>query len=178
MDTQAVQESTVCVTTSRYKSKIDNPSLLIKTPLPILDAEGYAVCPDCDSRVNCGTIGLANLEKRHRGKKICKAAQQKRDTEAKKKKDGNILSFLKPKATSVPSTVNSPAPVHNYKLAISKPVSEPISDSFIKKLRDLVRDLPTSIPEASELDILAVFGRNPKEFDDAALGVDELWKQG
>lgn len=78
----------------------------------------------------------------------------------------------------MPSTVNSPAPVHNYKLAISKPVSEPISDSFIKKLRDLVRDLPTSIPEASELDILAVFGRNPKEFDDAALGVDELWKQG
>ena len=51
MDTQAVQESTVCVTTSRYKSKIDNPSLLIKTALPILDAEGYAVCPDCDSHV-------------------------------------------------------------------------------------------------------------------------------
>lgn len=23
--------------------------------------EGYAVCPDCDSHVNCGTIGLANL---------------------------------------------------------------------------------------------------------------------
>ena len=40
----------------------------------------------------------------------------------------------------------------------------------------MVRDLPTSIPEASELDILAVFGRNPKEFDDAALGVDELWE--
>jgi hypothetical protein len=28
--------------------------------LPVLDAEGYTVCPDCDSRVNCGTIGLAN----------------------------------------------------------------------------------------------------------------------
>ncbi|KAF8227847.1 hypothetical protein L208DRAFT_1404914 [Tricholoma matsutake] len=37
---------------------------------PILDTEGYAVCPDCDSRVNCGTIGLANLEKHHHGKKI------------------------------------------------------------------------------------------------------------
>jgi len=75
--------------------------------LPILDAEGYAICPDCDSRINCGTIGIANLEKRHCGKKICKAMQQKRDKEAKKKKDGNILSFLKPKATSVPSTVVS-----------------------------------------------------------------------
>jgi hypothetical protein len=60
-----VQESIVCVTDSRYKSNIDD---LIKMALPILDTEGYAVCPDCDSRVNCGTIGLANLEKRHRGK--------------------------------------------------------------------------------------------------------------
>jgi len=109
-----VQESIVCVTYSRYKSNIDN---LIKTVLPILDAEGYAICPDCDSRVNCGTIGLANLEKCHRGKKICKAVQQKRDKEVKKKKDGNILSFLKPKAASVPSTVDSSAPVHGYKLA-------------------------------------------------------------
>ena len=31
----------------------------------VLDAEGYAQCPDC------GTVGLANLEKRHWGKKIC-----------------------------------------------------------------------------------------------------------
>ena len=92
--------------------------MIIQTAaLPILDAEGYAICPDCDSRVNCGTVGLANLEKRHRGTKICKEMQQKRDKEAKKKKDGNILGFLKPKATSVPSTVNSPAPVHTYKLA-------------------------------------------------------------
>ena len=151
--------------------------------LPILDVEGYAVCLDCDSRVNCGTIGLANLEKCHRGKKICKAAQQTRDKEAKKKKDGNILSFLKPKAASVPSTVDSPAPVHSYKLAthstsvtdpipaastivmqgetislMSKPVSGPIFNGFIKTLQDLVRDLPTSVPEASELDRLAVFG--------------------
>ena len=44
--------------------------------LPILDAEGYAICLDCDSRVNCGTIGLANLEKRHCGKKISKAGKK------------------------------------------------------------------------------------------------------
>lgn len=72
------------------KANIDN---IIQMALPILDAEGYAICPDCDSHVNCGTISLANLEKYHRGKKICKAAQQKRDKEAKKKKDRNILSF-------------------------------------------------------------------------------------
>ena len=92
--------------------------MIIQTaPLPILDADGYAVCPDCDSRVNCGTVGLANLEKRHRGTKICKEMQQKRDKEAKKKKNGNIINFLKPKAASVPSIVNSPAPVHTCKLA-------------------------------------------------------------
>ena len=85
--------------------------------LPILDAKGYAVCPDCDSHVNCGTIGLTNLEKCHQGRKTCKAAQEKRNKEAKKKKDGMILSFLKPKAMIVPPTVNNPAPVHSYKLA-------------------------------------------------------------
>ena len=53
------------------KANIDN---IIQTALPILDAEGYAICPDCDSRVNCGTIGLANLEKRHCGKKICEGS--------------------------------------------------------------------------------------------------------
>ena len=85
--------------------------------LSILDTEGYAICPDCDSHVNCGTIRLANLEKRHQSRKTCKAAQEKRNKEAKKKKDGTILSFLKPKAAIVLPTVNNPAPVHSYKLA-------------------------------------------------------------
>ena len=71
----------------------------VSKALPVLDAEGYTLCPDCDSRVKCGTIGLANLEKRHRGTKICKAAQEKRD-KAKTRKNGTILRFLKPKATN------------------------------------------------------------------------------
>ena len=56
------------------KAKTHN---VIKMALPILDADEYAVCPDCDSHVNCGTIRLANLEKCHHGKKIHKVAQQK-----------------------------------------------------------------------------------------------------
>ena len=40
----------------------------------------------------------------------------------------------------------------------------------------MVKDLLTSIPEASKFDRLAVFGRNPKEFDDTTLDVDELWE--
>jgi hypothetical protein len=38
--------------------KIDNTyNKASSKGVPVLDAEGYAVCPDCDSRVNCGTIG-------------------------------------------------------------------------------------------------------------------------
>ena len=57
-----------------------------------------------------------------------------------------------------------------------KPVAGPISDSFIKTLWNLVKDLPASVPKASELDRLVVFGWNPKEFDDVALDTDELWE--
>ena len=123
-----------------------------KMLLPVLDSKGYTVC---------GTIGLANLEKRHRRKKVCKAAQDKRDKE-KNSKDRTILSFLKPKATVVPSTVSSPVPVHGYKLAQQSnksvaisttpqgrvvslavlPVSGPIFNNFIKTLKNLVKELP------------------------------------
>jgi len=98
----------------------------------------------------------------------------------------------------MPSTVGSQAPVHSYKLAVtdaiptvsttpqaarsetvfskSPAVTGPIFNSFIETLRNLVKDLPESTPEASEFDRLAVFGGNPEEFDDPALHADELWE--
>jgi hypothetical protein len=33
--------------------------------LAVLDTNGYAICPDCGTRVKCGSAGLAHLEKRH-----------------------------------------------------------------------------------------------------------------
>ncbi|KAF8161428.1 hypothetical protein B0H34DRAFT_673371 [Crassisporium funariophilum] len=69
--------------------------------------------------VNCGTIGLANLKKRHCGTKACQSAQAKQDKKAKSRKDRTILSFLKPKVTTVPLTVSSQARVHSYKLAVT-----------------------------------------------------------
>jgi MinD superfamily P-loop ATPase len=90
----------------------------ISKALPVLDAEGYALCPDCNSHIKCGTIGLANLEKCCHGTKACKAAQEKQD-KAKTRKDGTILRFLKPKAATMPSTVGSQAAVHSYKLAVT-----------------------------------------------------------
>jgi hypothetical protein len=108
---------------------------------------------------------------------------------------------LKPKAATVPSTVSSQVPVHSYKLAQQSvtdttptisttppqaklvsseskalSISEPIFNNFIKTLQNLVKDLPESIPEASEFDRLAVFAGTPKEFDDPALDADELWE--
>ena len=72
--------------------------MTIETEPPPHDADGFAICPDCGSHVNCGMIGLPNLEKRHCGTKVCKAARQKQDNDAKKKKDGTKLNFLRPKA--------------------------------------------------------------------------------
>ena len=98
-----------------------------------------------------------------------------------------------------PLTVNSPAPIHSYKLplqsepdasltastttvqgkkisSVFQPVLRPISNNFIKILWELVKDLPATVPEASEFNRLVVFGGNPKEFDDPTLDADELWE--
>jgi hypothetical protein len=94
----------------------------------------------------------------------------------------------------VPSTVASPALIHSYifrpqsatatsstdtfqrVLLKPQPVSEPAVNNFIHILQNLVKDLPESIPEASEFDKLAVFRRSPKEFDDPTLDADDLWE--
>ena len=61
------QKIPVTTSSSRYKSKHwqSNPDSATST------CSWYAICPDCDTHVNCGTIGLANLAKHHHGKKIC-----------------------------------------------------------------------------------------------------------
>ena len=165
------------------------------------DAEGFALCANCGSRVNCGMrVGPTNVEKRHRGTKVCKTAQQERDKYAEKK-DGIIFSFLRPKAPIVPSTADDPPPVHSYKLvphsasnaspaaasstaeqrkAVSNSTSEsilgPISNSFIKAFQDLVKNLPASVPAGSEFEKLDVLGGSPKEVDDPSMEADESWE--
>ena len=60
----------------------------------------------------------------------------------------------------------------------SKPVPDLSTSSFIIELRRLVKDLPGSIPEASQFDKLAVFGADPQDVDDPTIGADELWEVG
>jgi hypothetical protein len=40
----------------------------------------------------------------------------------------------------------------------------------------LVKDLPASVPEASEFNKLAVFGGSSKKFDDLTLDSEKLWE--
>ncbi|KAF8816849.1 hypothetical protein BYT27DRAFT_7220499 [Phlegmacium glaucopus] len=147
--------------------------LTIAKPPPILNAEGYAICPDCGTCIKCGPTGLKNLEKHHRGTDTYK--------EAKKKKNGLILSFLKTKAVPVPSTL-APATTKDTSFTIStnplqkEPVSESIMEGFIWEMGRLVKRIPLSTPEASEIDKLSVFGADPRSFDDPTIDADELWE--
>ena len=95
------------------------------TTLGILDAKEYTICPDCLTHVNCSTVGLANLEKHHRGKKVCQENKAKCAKEElqnqKQKRNGSLLNFFKkPKATHIPSTVSNPEPILSNILAPEK----------------------------------------------------------
>ena len=48
---------------------------------------------------------------------------------------------------------------------------------FIKKLSDLAKKLPDTIPEASDSDKLAEFGQDPANFDDKTFDKDGLWEE-
>ena len=78
------------------------------------------ICPDCLTRIHCGPVSLANLEKRHRGFKICKETKAKHDKEAKRKKDGSLLTFFgknqKATVTPIASIVKPSAPVRGQNL--------------------------------------------------------------
>ncbi len=166
----------------------------------MLDADRHAICPDCGTRVHCGTIGLANLEKCHRGTKTCIEARVKHDKEAAKQKNGSLLTFFqRPKVPAVPSMIPASKPVHGYKMAAAKdsdvgPIIPMTSEnnkaasplestpmlkvsSFLNKLQHLIENIPDNVPEAGDNDKLAIFGGNPKDFDDERLDPDGLWEE-
>ena len=142
---------------------------------PVLDAEGYAECPDCEARIHCGTVGLANLEKRHRGTKTCLETKAKRDKNAKTTRNGSLLTFFnRPKPSLVPSTISTVQPVQSLALAQEKEpnsksatvalgdgqpqapiITRPRVSLFLEKFDYLAKNLPHTIPEASDSDRLA-----------------------
>ena len=158
----------------------------------VLDADGYAECPDCGTRIHCGTVGLQNLEKRHRGSKICLESKAKRDKNANLKKNGTLLNFFnRPKPSLVPSTIPSVPLVQSPALPRERapdtvatqgvahiPSNTPLGISpFVKKLSNLAKNLPDTIPEASDSDKLAEFGQDPANFNDKMFDKNDLWEE-
>ena len=136
-----------------------------------LEADGYALCPDCKTRIHCGSVGIANLEKNHCGKKTCIKARQKHEKEQQAAKRPNLLTFFnKPKASLVPSTIPHSAPIQGLH---SAPVA---ASGFLEKLHHLIESLLNTILEASDDNKLAIFEGNPMDFDDPTLDADSLWE--
>ena len=68
----------------------------------VLDADGYAACPDCGTRVKCGRVGLANLEKRHQNSDACKNAQEKHKKKENKRIQAYLITLKGPKRLRCP----------------------------------------------------------------------------
>ncbi|KAF8815932.1 hypothetical protein BYT27DRAFT_7230107 [Phlegmacium glaucopus] len=175
---------------SRYideGSSSDNQIIMIDAAgtSPLVDANGFVRCPECDTRVNCGTASLANLAQ-HQGKGPCQKAKAKRDKDTKKK--GNIEE-----TNAVPSMVTHSMPIQSQMLAAtSRPIiltapaspslettaiAGPVFNSVLGKLCHLIDQLPDSIPEATAYNKLTVFGSNPAVYDDTSLDSDDLWEK-
>ena len=115
----------------------------------VLNAEGYAECPDCGAHIHCSTVGIQNPEKRHQGSKTCLESEAKRDKNAKMKKNRTHFSFfnwLKP--SLVPSMVPSVPLIQSPALPWEKtPNTKPVyhllqkSNRQAQKVKRLLRHL-------------------------------------
>jgi hypothetical protein len=132
-----------------------------------LEADGYALCPDCKTHIHCSSVGIANLEKNHHRKKTCIKAKQKHEREEQEAKRPNVLTFNKPKPSLVPSTISCSTPIQGLH-------SVPVAGSGF--LHHLIGSLLNTIPEASDHEELAIFEGNPMDFDDPTLDADSLWE--
>jgi len=114
-----------------------------------------------------------------------------------KKKNGSLLTFFqRPKVSAVPSMIPNSTSVQSYKLAATKApnidsiipanfqsdgtvtvpqsTSIPRVSTFLDKLQYSIKNIPESVPEAGDNDKLAIFGGDPKGFDDESLDSDSL----
>ncbi|KAF8962899.1 hypothetical protein BDZ97DRAFT_1646178, partial [Flammula alnicola] len=159
----------------------------------------YAICPECGSEVTLGAVGLPNLTKRHMGKKICLKVKAARDKHAKKSHTsllnffqlGPITRALVPSTIAPAMAIQPPAiqPMEIPVVPVSIPLpiasppaceanNEPIQvRDFLETLQQLIADLPSTVPEATDYDSLAIFGTHPEGFDDLTLDTEELWEK-
>jgi hypothetical protein len=127
---------------------------------------------------------------RNRGKKICLDAQAKKSKNPLK--DGKLSGLLCPKAPAVPSTVTAPAaiqmaiapntPILGHPPPPTARVSTQLLDSeapqsLLDQLRAAIRMLPVTVPEATELNALAAFARDPSQYVDSEIPAIEVYEQ-
>lgn len=153
-------------------------------PVIKVDNEGYVTCLDCGAKKKCGTAGIENIVKNHRGTKICKETQAKRDKDRKKMKDGSLFNFMRPRPTAVPSTVNA-EPVKQDR-AIENPSASSsqlgikektrTESTFVQELRRISIALPATISEATETDLLSQFS-DPLRHNDPEVSANDLWEE-
>ncbi|KAJ7114226.1 hypothetical protein C8R44DRAFT_984314 [Mycena epipterygia] len=166
-------------------------------PQIILDADGTAVCPECQKRVPCGPSGIQNLIKQHMGSKICRTAKAKLaklSNAEKPLKQGSLFGFLRAKPVRVSSTVVAPG---NVKLVApsakmiprsSSPLRESsqpsgssaprvsTSSALLTQLEAAIRSLPSTVVEATETDVLAAFVGDPATYVDPKLAAIEIFE--
>ncbi|KAJ7697289.1 hypothetical protein B0H16DRAFT_1840317, partial [Mycena metata] len=154
---------------------------------PVVDDEGFVVCPECGERVNCGPAGINNFIKRHKPgvSQVCKTAKAKRDK--KPRQDGSLSGWFTQRASLVPSTVAAPAPIPpgntrpplpptSINRAAVPSASSNMPQSLLDQLREAIRNLPATVPEASDSDVLATFGSDPSQFVDATVPAVEIYE--
>ncbi|KAF4612577.1 hypothetical protein D9613_012728 [Agrocybe pediades] len=168
-----------------------------------LDNDRKGICPDCGEKIGAGTAGAANIEKRHRGSKACREAQQRKERERKKKNAPTLANFFarKPVNTAVsyvPSTISIPTVIRSQKLGVEVPAAgkatgtstvphaaakttqtvpgHASSQTFLEKLEEKIRGLPQSVPEGEATDSLAMFAGNPANSDIQGADAEELWE--
>ena len=81
----------------------------------VLDGDVYAECPDCGTRIHCGTVGVQNLEKWHQGSKICLESKAKQDKNANLKKNGTLFQPAKTKLGAFDNAVGTESCVTSKK---------------------------------------------------------------
>ncbi|RXW21059.1 hypothetical protein EST38_g4790 [Candolleomyces aberdarensis] len=157
------------------------------------------VCPLCKETVRVGSGGTSNYAQ-HENKPKCKDARAKLilrggQPKPKPKPNASIIGFLKPKATLVTSQASAIPRSHPIQSSFA---SEPITSQnlsqpyvpteiqaaeanpaldLVSRLWNLVQRLPSSVPEASEDDALAIFAGDPQALNNATSASEDLWEE-
>ncbi|KAJ7715701.1 hypothetical protein B0H14DRAFT_3901528 [Mycena olivaceomarginata] len=145
--------------------------------LPVLDDELHAICPDCKQRIHWVKKSVWMLKPKKSKNPL---------------KDGKLSGWLCPKTPAVLSTVTAPAaiqmviapntpilghPPSPYGACLNSTIGSEAPQSLLDQLRAAIRMLPVTVPEATELDALAAFARDPSRYVDSEIPAIEVYEQ-